>query len=118
MRTTKGPAVGTTIEASEFQDLWTLEEALRLLARYGDEYMDEHPLVGEPGSFILSKSSDASSSRQIPKTNPPRSTQLAQIKAPRSADAPSSDGKLSTPIQPPDGREKLKRRKSKTDSVT
>ncbi|KAK2861301.1 Mediator of RNA polymerase II transcription subunit 6 [Arthroderma sp. PD_2] len=37
------------------QDMRNLSDALNLLSRYGDEYMDEMPLVGEPGSFIISK---------------------------------------------------------------
>ena len=43
---------------SSLQDTRTLAESFSLLSRYGDEFMDEHPLVGEPGSFILSRVND------------------------------------------------------------
>ncbi|KAK2748105.1 Mediator of RNA polymerase II transcription subunit 6 [Myotisia sp. PD_48] len=43
------------LDASAAEDMRTLSEALNLLSRYGDEYMDETPLIGEPGSFIFSK---------------------------------------------------------------
>lgn len=45
--------------SSAIQDTITLGESFSLLAKFGDEYMDESPLVGEPGSFILSKSGDS-----------------------------------------------------------
>ncbi|KAL1992870.1 hypothetical protein VTN49DRAFT_3626 [Thermomyces lanuginosus] len=49
-------------------DTRNLIEAFGLLSRYGDEYMDENPLVGEPGSFILSKTNEpAPASRPPPK---------------------------------------------------
>lgn len=58
---TKNSLVGahTSSAGSALQDTKTLAESFALLSRYGDEFMDENPLVGEPGSFILSKSGDA-----------------------------------------------------------
>ncbi|KAJ5882593.1 uncharacterized protein N7529_001265 [Penicillium soppii] len=43
---------------SNYQDTRNLAESFNLLTRYGDEFMDENPLVGEPGSFILSRAGD------------------------------------------------------------
>lgn len=43
---------------SSYQDTRNLAESFRLLTRYGDEFMDESPLVGEPGSFILSRTGE------------------------------------------------------------
>ncbi|KAK5787554.1 hypothetical protein VI817_010051 [Penicillium citrinum] len=40
---------------SSYQDTRSLAEAFNLYTRYGDEFMDENPLQGEPGSFILSR---------------------------------------------------------------
>lgn len=40
----------------DYQSLQVLAESYSLSVRYGKEYMDDNPLVGEPGSFILSKS--------------------------------------------------------------
>ena len=39
----------------------TLREALRMTLQFGREYMDDVPLVGEPGSFRLNKTKDGSS---------------------------------------------------------
>ncbi|KAL1965249.1 hypothetical protein VTN77DRAFT_6003 [Rasamsonia byssochlamydoides] len=52
---TKAPLAGANVSSTTFQDTRSLMEAFNLLSRYGDEFMDENPLVGEPGSFILSK---------------------------------------------------------------
>lgn len=41
-----------------------LADSFGLSIRYGSEYMDENPLVGEPGSFILRKTRDAQSQAQ------------------------------------------------------
>ncbi|EEQ32631.1 Mediator of RNA polymerase II transcription subunit 6 [Microsporum canis] len=49
------------LSAAATQDMRNLSDALNLLSRYGDEYMDEMPLVGEPGSFIISKNAGNSS---------------------------------------------------------
>ncbi|KAF7587390.1 Mediator of RNA polymerase II transcription subunit 6 [Aspergillus hancockii] len=75
---TKAPLVGPqmTNAGAVFQDTRNLAESFSLLARYGDEYMDDNPLVGEPGSFILSKSGDAdrgAAAKQPPNINRPGS---------------------------------------------
>lgn len=44
---------------SENRSLQLLAESYTLALRYGNEYMDENPIVGEPGSFILSKSRES-----------------------------------------------------------
>jgi mediator of RNA polymerase II transcription subunit 6 len=43
-----------TSEADDL-GLQTLAESYSLSLRYNNEYMDENPLVGEPGSFIMTK---------------------------------------------------------------
>ncbi|EGE00503.1 Mediator of RNA polymerase II transcription subunit 6 [Trichophyton tonsurans CBS 112818] len=58
--------------AAASQDMRTLADALNLLSRYGDEYMDEMPLVGEPGSFIISK--NAANTLAVPGTENPSSS--------------------------------------------
>lgn len=47
--------LGISTASSSFRDTRSLAESFQLFTRYGDEYMDETPLVGEPGSFILSR---------------------------------------------------------------
>ncbi|KAI9864622.1 MAG: Mediator of RNA polymerase II transcription subunit 6 [Trichoglossum hirsutum] len=39
---------------SSYKDALSLAESFNLSLRHGNEYMDENPLVGEPGAFILS----------------------------------------------------------------
>jgi mediator of RNA polymerase II transcription subunit 6 len=64
-----GSQTGNT--ASTFQDTRTLAESLNLFLRYEDEYMDETPLVGEPGSFILSKAHDVDRTATATAKGPP-----------------------------------------------
>lgn len=45
-----------------------LATSFDLLLRYGNEYMDENPTMGEPGNFKLSKSRDSGLSSSIPTT--------------------------------------------------
>lgn len=76
------------------QDTKSLADAFALVSRYGDEYMDETPLAGEPGSFIFSKPGD---------TNAGGTT------------ATATTGNIntgSTPTPTPEG-DKLKRRREK-----
>ncbi len=40
--------------SSTFRDNVLLDETLNITWRYGDEYMDEIPITGEPGAFHLS----------------------------------------------------------------
>ena len=49
---------------SNYQDTRNLAESFSLLTRYGDEFMDENPLVGEPGSFILSRAGETGKAAQ------------------------------------------------------
>ncbi|KAH8689575.1 putative RNA polymerase II transcription mediator complex subunit [Talaromyces proteolyticus] len=68
---TKPPLTSATnVKDTSYQDTRNLMEAMNLLSKYGDEFMDETPLSGEPGSFILTKANEpAGSTRQPPKTN-------------------------------------------------
>ncbi|KAL2007316.1 hypothetical protein VTN00DRAFT_8754 [Thermoascus crustaceus] len=92
---TKAPLAGTNVSTSTFQDTRSLAEAFNLLSKYGDEFMDENPLVGEPGSFILSKSSDASVPiRQQPPPKP--STPVPAAAAAGRAGTPSVTAKTDT----------------------
>lgn len=72
-----GSQAGNT--ASTFQDTRTLAESLHLFLRYEDEYMDENPLVGEPGSFIMSKANDVD---RTATAKQPQSTIPAKMGAP------------------------------------
>lgn len=48
----------STSTNTSFQDTRSLGEAFNLFTQYGDEFMDENPLVGEPGSFIMSRAGE------------------------------------------------------------
>lgn len=54
-QSTSKSSLGGSTTSSAYQDTRSLAESFSLLTRYGDEFMDENPLVGEPGSFILSR---------------------------------------------------------------
>lgn len=63
------PAIQETVNSAKaskstsdlgLQGVQMLEYSYSLFNRYGNEYMDENPIVGEPGSFKLSKSQGSS----------------------------------------------------------
>lgn len=56
---TSGKASKTTLDR-RLQGLQMLDFSYTLFQKYGNEYMDENPLVGEPGAFKLSKSHNTS----------------------------------------------------------
>jgi mediator of RNA polymerase II transcription subunit 6 len=51
--TKKAPS-STNTNASNYLDIKLLEESLNITLKYGDEYMDENPITGQPGDFHLS----------------------------------------------------------------
>lgn len=55
---------GKTASGPNFADMQTLVESFTMFQKYRDEYMDENPLVGEPGSFTFSHSKTQLQSQQ------------------------------------------------------
>ncbi|EEH50209.2 mediator complex subunit MED6 [Paracoccidioides brasiliensis Pb18] len=53
--TTTTNAPSSLSQYTTMQDSRSFAEAFNLLSRYGDEFMDDAPLLGEPGSFIIGK---------------------------------------------------------------
>ena len=53
------PAVPRPTKSSAAHDASLLFESLRLGERFGREYMDESPLAGEPGAFVLGRAAVA-----------------------------------------------------------
>lgn len=43
-----------TSNTSSYLDSRLLEESLNITIKYGDEYMDDNPITGQPGDFHLS----------------------------------------------------------------
>ena len=60
---------GTGVQASttslDPRDSMTLAQSLRLMEVYGDEFMDENPLKGEPGSFLYTHTKDRLRAKQV-----------------------------------------------------
>lgn len=111
--------------STDYEDTQMFLDAMNLSRRFGKEYMDDAPLVGEPGSFRISKSRDAApppketagNDRQpsvpvkektaAPSPPPPIQTDVPQVSSKKSAKG--GDRSPTTP----GGREKPKRRKSR-----
>ncbi|KAK5064882.1 hypothetical protein LTR84_000716 [Exophiala bonariae] len=106
----------------------TLREALRMTLQYGKEYMDDVPLVGEPGNFRWTKARDGSNSQSKSQTSGAVSVPPGQSRAPSAAptttavvpstvnaskDAMGGDKKGGS-----SNRVKPKRRKSKAGDVS
>lgn len=109
-----------------------LADSYNLSLRYGNEYMDENPIVGEPGSFRLAKSHDSAmaSSMSTNKSSQSLASQIVKAAAPakeipipsplKTDDLPapvrkSTKGGEKSPITPgtKEKKEKKERRKSK-----
>ncbi|KAK2764926.1 hypothetical protein FQN54_008623 [Arachnomyces sp. PD_36] len=117
---------------STAQDTRNLAEAFNLFSKYGDEFMDDSPLVGEPGSFILSKQNEkpanAATARQksgsgsggtagaakLPPPPPPTASPAPGKPGPIKTDLKAAGkGTEKSPITPGGTKEKVKRKKSK-----
>lgn len=120
-RTSTGQSLtgaGVSGAGSNVQDTRTLAESFNLLSRYGEEFMDENPLVGEPGCFILSRAGDvdrpapaaATTTKQVPSAAG-GTTNASRVSTPQvKVDTPGKAGSA-TPIS-----DEKKRRKSKIGS--
>lgn len=120
-------------QASGATDTRTLIEAMAMSARYQGEYMDDAPLVGEPGNFRLAKKKDGLS---VPGLQAPGSsrqgTPANKASTPVPLRAPSPPPAIQTEVPPvkskkssanektpttPGGLTKPKRRKSKVGAT-
>ncbi|MCJ1401379.1 Mediator of RNA polymerase II transcription subunit 6 [Xylographa trunciseda] len=89
-----------------------LADSFRLANIYGAEYMDENPLVGEPGSFILQKSRDAAAQAQSQSQSQVSSQSQSQSTIKSSvvvkASAPPTPAPIKTEGLPPEVRKGVK----------
>jgi hypothetical protein len=116
-------------QVSGATDTRTLIEAMAMSVRYRGEFMDDAPLVGEPGNFRLAKKKDALSvpGLQAP-GNSRQGTPATKASTPVPSRAPSPPPAIHTDVSPvkskkssanektpttPGGLPKPKRRKSK-----
>ncbi|KAL1306398.1 hypothetical protein AAFC00_005105 [Neodothiora populina] len=61
----QAPSVASTAaQVPDPRDSFALFESLQMMTRYGDEYMDENPLRGEPGNFIFSATKERLRAKQ------------------------------------------------------
>lgn len=65
-----------------------LEETLAINLKYGDEYMDENPITGEPGAFHLSATGRVEKDKD-------------KLMVPVAGKASASTSKAATPVPPP-----------------
>ncbi|KAL4782275.1 MED6 mediator subfamily complex component-domain-containing protein [Aspergillus varians] len=95
--------------SSTVHDMKTFAESFNLLARYGDEFMDESPLVGEPGSFILSRAGDADRGATSKQQQPPSSTVPGRVGTPQAkVDTPGKSSEKGGAAEEPKRRKKSK----------
>lgn len=119
---TKAPLSTKATSECDLQSLKLLAESFSLSSRYGSEYMDENPLVGEPGSFILSKSRDTpAGSQQRPRGigAPSKISTVPESKTAEAAPIMKKGVKVEekSPVSP-GTKEKKQRRKSKVAGAT
>ncbi|KAJ5669227.1 hypothetical protein N7462_010297 [Penicillium macrosclerotiorum] len=120
-------ALGISTGGSSYQDTRSLAEAFNLFTRYGDEFMDENSLVGEPGSFILSRNgavndrAAGTAAKAVPKTAPGTTTNTpsgvpGRVSTPQvRVDTPGkASDKSNTP--PSSGENKGKKKKNQVAS--
>jgi len=119
----------TTASQTQAQDDFdnsarTLREALRMTLQYGKEYMDDVPLVGEPGSFRLNKTKEGASSQPKGQVSGAATATPGQSRAPSvipasAAAATSTKGTVANDKKGNSAnRVKPKRRKSKAGDVS
>ncbi|KAI9880379.1 MAG: hypothetical protein M1830_003696 [Pleopsidium flavum] len=124
-KSTKARAASKVVSTSEYQEAQTLAESFALSLRYNNEYMDENPLVGEPGSFILSKSHEQPQMQSQSQSRPPVSvkrsappTPQPKVAIPPMTAGNGSKGGERSPITPGTKDKSAKRRKSRALGMT
>jgi mediator of RNA polymerase II transcription subunit 6 len=127
--TTTAQAADSTAPTIESSDA-LLMQSLNLTNRFGDEYMDENPLIGEPGAFVFTNTRNAVDARNKASEQATQSSQASAtakldtlpssvapsvVATPKGSATPAAidaqSRKASTGSQPKD--KKRERRKSK-----
>ncbi|KAG0648609.1 Mediator complex subunit 6 [Hyphodiscus hymeniophilus] len=114
LQTSKKVPSSADINASNYLDVRLLEESLNITQKYGDEYMDENPVTGQPGDFHLSttgrKDKDKLSVPVVKAPAPAASGKPSAPPTPLKTDIPPARKGSKSPRTP--GMPKPKRRKS------
>jgi mediator of RNA polymerase II transcription subunit 6 len=90
-----------TADLTSLEDDAMLMQSFQATIKYGDEFMDENPLIGEPGNFQFRSTQSQVQSQQAKaasQASAQASQQQSQDKAPPNSKAPSA---VSTPQPPP-----------------
>lgn len=112
----KSHSTTTTTQTDDFINNQLLAETLNISSRYGDEYMDEVPVAGQPGEFRLSTKKQDASKLVVPtvvKTGGTPKPDGLSLKT----DVPKVEERKKgekSPKTPSGGMSKVKRRKSKS----
>jgi mediator of RNA polymerase II transcription subunit 6 len=93
--------------SNDDQELYT---SFMQTIQYGDEYMDENPLVGEPGSFVFSQTQDSVRTRQAKEKAEAEARKLTSQATSR------TNSNASSPHPPPIKTEGLPRKGTKATS--
>ena len=121
----KSSTAAKLVGDSDYQDMRMLAESWDLSIRYGNDYMDENPMTGEPGSFKLSKSRDLALSSSTSNTTAPQPFRAStkKVTAPPiktdlkiEKEKKSTPGTAKSPITP-GTKDKKGRRKSKAAGI-
>jgi mediator of RNA polymerase II transcription subunit 6 len=70
-------AIDPTASTTQFSDAF-FQHSLNLTNHYGDEYMDENPLLGEPGAFVFTNSKSHIDARNKAQEQASQASQASQ----------------------------------------
>lgn len=110
-------AASNNTNTTNYLDVKLLEESLNITLKYGDEYMDENPITGQPGDFHLSTTGRKEKDKLIvPAASKPAATSSAKPSAPptplKTDIPPARKGSKAEKSPRTPGMPKPKRRKS------
>lgn len=106
MKSNKASIVPENASVPDLRGPSLLAESLNLSNIYRNEYMDENPLVGEPGSFVLQKSREAALQSQSPSQSNSQPTANSSTSVKPSA--PPTPAPLKTEGLPPEVKKSVK----------
>jgi len=86
-----------TQEANDDRAIW---ESFNLSAQYGSEFMDENPLVGEPGSFVLASTARNLSDKRAKETAAEAAIKTSQDAISRSVSVAPTPPVSAKPVEP------------------
>ncbi|MCJ1385117.1 Mediator of RNA polymerase II transcription subunit 6 [Xylographa soralifera] len=104
LKSTKTSHLSEKASLPDLRGTSLLADSFLLSTTYGSEYMDENPLVGEPGSFILQKSREAAAQAQVQSQAQLASKSAVVVKA----SAPPTPAPIKTEGLPPEVRKGVK----------